>query len=212
MRITPVATFAVVVAPILWIGCTSPVDIYFDGAEDFGNYRTWDWLPSAARTIDAPTPYAVGLDRELAELVERELARRGFRRVRDGADLRLGALLNMRREEANVMETRAIEQISSLHSSPNFEVQATVTRVETYERYRLVVFAVEPRSGRIVWKGALEERFPSDGSSPGVRQTVTGLLAHFPAAGDGKPVLRAGTAARTEFSVTTPRASDDPDA
>ena len=46
------------------VACTTPVEISFDEREDFSRYRTWDWLPGAARTIDAPTPYLVGLDRD----------------------------------------------------------------------------------------------------------------------------------------------------
>ena len=43
--------------------------------------------------------------RNYGRLVERELEKRGFERVRRGPDLRVGVLLNVRREEVIIHET-----------------------------------------------------------------------------------------------------------
>jgi hypothetical protein len=178
----PAAALAAAVATSLCIACATSLEVSRDEREDFSRHRTWDWLPGAARTIDAPPPYRVGLDRDLARLVERALGRRGFVRVRHGADLRIGALLNVRRRVVKVLETGAIQQLSSLHEAPSYQVQATVERREVRERCRLVIFAVAAHRGEIVWKGALEERFRGQ-FGPHLERTVANLVERFPPAG-----------------------------
>ena len=211
MRGTAVA-IAAVVSMSVCVACTTLLEISFDERADFSRYRTWDWLPGAARTIDAPTPYLVGLDRDLARLVERELERQGFERVRRGADLRIGVLLNVRREVVKVFETGAVEQLSSLHESPSYQVQTTVERQETHERSRLVVVATDARRGKVVWTGALEERFRGQ-FSPYLERTVANLLEHFPPAGrvseSPPPGPDPGTGGPTDFTVSPSRSEPD---
>ena len=211
MRGTAVAIVAVV-SMSLCLACATPPEITFDEREDFSRYRTWDWLPGTPRTIDAPTPYVVGLDRDLARLVEQELERRGFVRVRRGADLRFGVVLNLRREVVKVFETGAIEQLSSLHESPSFQVQATVERQETRERSRLVVVAIDARHGKVVWKGALEERFRGQ-LSHHLKRTVANLVEHFPPAGRASesppPGPDPGTRGPTDFTASPSRSEPD---
>jgi hypothetical protein len=160
---------------------TSP-DISVDEREEFSRYATWDWAPRTDRAVDTSGSDGGGLDRELALLVERELERRGFERVHRRPDLRVGARLEVRREEVIRYETAALEQLSSLHSSPSFQVQKTVKRRQTYERSRLVIVATDARRCRIVWEGALEERFLGR-FSPHLKRTVASLLERFPPAG-----------------------------
>jgi len=163
----------------LGVACTTPMEISFDARVDFSRYHSWDWLPDTARTLDVPTPYIVALDRDLARSVEREFEKRGLRRTRGGADLLIGALLNVRREIVTVVETSAVEYLSSHHASPGYEVQAVMKREETHERSRLVIFATDARLGHVVWRGALEER-RRDRFSLHLARTVANLLQQFP--------------------------------
>ena len=181
MRGTSSAIVAVVTLS-LGLACTTSVEISVDEREDFSQYRTWNWLPAAPRTIDAPTPYIIGLERALALLVAREFEHLGLERVDKGGDLKVGVLLNVRHEVVTIAETGAIEYLSSLHASPSFEVQTTLTREETHERTRLVIFAIDAHSRQVVWKGALEERFRGH-FYPHLERTVANLLERFPSAG-----------------------------
>jgi hypothetical protein len=90
----------------------------------------------------------------------RARARRAWLRVGPRApDLLVDVRLGVQREWAMAIETSAIDQLSSLHFAPSYQVQTATKRFETYERPRLVVIATDTRRGLIVWKGALEERF-----------------------------------------------------
>jgi len=173
-------SLAVVVFSLsLGVACTTPVHISYDARNDFSQYRTWNWLSAAPRTIDAPTPYIVGLERALALLVAREFEKRGLERVATGGDLEVGVLLNVRHEVVTIFETAAVEYLPSLHASPSFEIQATEARQEKQEHTRLVIFASDSRSRQIVWKGAMEDRF-SGHFYPHLERTVAILLARFP--------------------------------
>jgi hypothetical protein len=150
----------------------------------FDRYASWSWLPSEARHVDAPPGLAPRFDRELERLVGEALAERGYQRVEAGADLRIGVLLDVRREVVTVRETGAMQQVSSLHESGSFQVQAAVERQRTYEHSRLVLFAVDPRRGEVVWQGILERRFRG-AFAPHIEGVVATLLSRFPEAGEG---------------------------
>ena len=201
-----------VLSVAIGVACASPT-ISFDPREDWSRYRTWDWHPDAARTIDAPTPYIVGLDRDLARLIERAFEKRGLSRDRRTPDLRVGVLLNVRREQVTVLETGAIEQLSSLHFSPSYQVQTTTTRLQTYERSRLVVFATSARGGQVVWEGTLQERFRGQ-FSPYLERSIETLIERFPLAGpmsNGSPPPGRDPAsgAPTEFTLPPSRSTLD---
>jgi hypothetical protein len=186
MRILPVScAWFLLVCIAFCAGCGGSVEIHLADRADFELFRTWSWLPNAARTIDAPPPYRIGLDRELANLVHAGLSKQGFAWVERGADLRMGALLNVRREYENVIETGAVEQLSTFTSDGVYEIQRSVVRKQTWERARLVIFAVDPTIGKRVWTGSLERRFKGE-FPPHVGTVVADLLAAFPTAGSGR--------------------------
>ena len=57
---------AAVIFGSLGVACATTVDVAFDERADFSRYRTWDWLPRAARTIEAPPSETLALDVQLA--------------------------------------------------------------------------------------------------------------------------------------------------
>jgi hypothetical protein len=170
----------------LGVACTTRPEVDFDERDDFSRYRTWDWYAGVAGSIDAPGTNAAELDLDMARLVERALERLGFERVRGRSDLRVGVKLEVRREEVITYETGAMEQLSSLHFEPSYQVQATVERRRTYEHSRLVIFAIDPLRRRVVWRGVLQERFPGQ-FSPHLQRTVASLMERFPPAGRAAP-------------------------
>ena len=193
---------AAVVFLTLSVACASP-DISVDERADLSRYRTWSWLPGKARFVEAHNAAAVpALEGDLARLVERALALRGFERVEGEPDLRVGAMLVVRLEHETVYETGAVEHLSSLHHSPSFEVQATVPRTQVYERARLALFVADPKLDRLVWQGTLEDRF-RDEFAPHLEGSVEALLQRFPRVPD-----RATPA--TADSAQAPTASSTP--
>jgi len=165
------------------VGCASSPTISFDANGAWSRFRTWDWAPSAAQSAEAPNPDIVELNHDIARLVAHALADRGFEWDHRAPDLLVDVRLSVQRERVIVIETGAIDQLSSLHSSPSYQVQTTTKRVETYERSRLVVIATDTRRGLTVWKGALEERF-RDQAAPHSESMIETLLERFPPAGD----------------------------
>jgi len=187
------------------MACAPPLNIHLDERADFARYRTWSWLPDAPRTIDAPVPYAIGLDRGLARLVERTLGERGFVRVERGGDLRVGAALNVRREIESVMETGAVEHLSTYTSDGTYLVQRSTLRQVTYDRSRLAIFAIHPGSQTVVWRGSLERR-DVGGFPPHLGEAVARLLDRFPNAGAGGGAPGHGDPTPREWTLQPPEA------
>lgn len=163
----------------LGVACATTVDVAFDEGEDFSRYRTWDWLPRAARTVNAPLGQGPALDARVARLVERALRARGFERTDGRADLFVSYYLQVQRELVTVRETPAMQYLSSFHSSPSYWIQATQSRLHTYERGRLVIVVSGRRQQRVIWRGEIEGRFQGD-FSPHLREVVWSLLERFP--------------------------------
>jgi len=170
---------------LIAVGCASSPTISFDPNGAWSRFRTWDWSPTATQTVGTPNPGFVELNREIARLVAHALAERGFARDSRAPDLLVDVRLSLRRVRVISHETGAIEQLSSLHSSPSYQVQTTTKWIETYECPRLVVIATDPRRGLVVWKGALEERFRGQ-FAPHSASMVETLLKQFPTAGQAE--------------------------
>jgi hypothetical protein len=153
--------------------------VEFDEREDFSRYRTWDWLPRAARVVDAPLSHTPALDARLARLVERALRARGFERTHGPADFFVSYYLRVQREFVTVRETPAMQQLSSLHSSPSYWIQATRSELHTYERGHLAIVVAGRRQQRVIWRGEIEGRFRED-FSPHLEEVVWSLLERFP--------------------------------
>jgi len=149
--------------------------------------------------VDTPNSEIVVLNRDIARLVAQALAERGFEWDPRAPDLLVDVRLSVRRERVIVIETGAIEQLSSLHFSPSYQVQSTTKRLEIYERSRLVLIATDTRRELIVWKGALEERFRGP-FTPHSESMIATLLEHFP------------PAAHAEDDPPPPDRSPEPDA
>ena len=194
----------------LAVACTAPVRVAHDGERDFAGYHTWSWLPPP-RAIQAQGDHE-GLAAEVRRIVTRELAGRGLERARRGADLRIGVVLRLRREHVESVQTGAVAQLSSLHSSGSYEVQSPVRRRETYERCRLVIYAVDPREGRIVWTGALEDHFRGR-FSPHLDEAISKVVERFPRSGDGPraPDAPAPFEPAVPREITGPTFNPEPD-
>jgi hypothetical protein len=164
-----------------WLGvaCATTVDVAFDEEEDFSRYRTWDWLPRAARAVDAPLGHTPALDARLARLIERALRARGFERSDGPADLFVSYYLRVQREFVTVRETPAMQLLSSFHSSPSYWIQATQSELHSYERGHLTIVVAGRRQQRVIWRGEFEGRF-REAFAPHLEEVVWSLLERFP--------------------------------
>jgi hypothetical protein len=171
----------------LCVACATPVKVEFDERVDISRYRTWAWLPRAARTVDAPFSDAAALDARLARLVERALQEHGFERMRGRADFVVSCHLRVEREIESVSETPAIQELSSHHSSPSYQIQATRRELRTYETGHLTIVVGGVRQKRVIWRGDFEERFRED-FAPHLEEAVLSIFDRFPrAANPGAP-------------------------
>jgi hypothetical protein len=170
--------------------CATSREVWFDQREDFSRHRTWEWLPPPAQTVDAPDR-ARELEARLIRLVARALDERGLEFAPGRADLLVRYDLDVEREHVLVHETPAVEQLSSLHSSPSYEIQATRQVLHVYEHARLeIVVLADAQRRRPIWRGAIAGRYR--GAFP-LKQAVARLLEAFPPepaepSGRGAPV------------------------
>ena len=163
----------------LGIACSTTVHVAFDEREDFSRYRTWNWQPDRARTVDAPLSDAPALDAALARFVESALRDQGFTHSPDAADFFVAIHLRVERELVTVNETGAMQVLSSLHDSPSYWIQATKSELRRYESAQLTIVVTDRHRQRRVWRGEFEGRFPGD-FAPHLGDAVSRLLERFP--------------------------------
>jgi hypothetical protein len=103
-----------------------------------------------------------------------------------------------------------VQQLSTYTSDGIYEIQRSTTRRQTFERVRLVVFAMNPLTGKAVWTGSLERRF--EGEFARHLESVVGtLIAGFPTAGAAPDLVGENELAATP-APTPAVATLDPDA
>lgn len=168
---------------LLWaslgIACASPVKVELDERVDLSRYRAWDWLPGTATTVDAPQADARSLEARLLRSVERSLQGHGFERKRGRADFFVSCHLRVVRSVVSVSETPAVQQLSSHHDSPSYEIQATRTEEQLYETVHLAIVVAGARQRRVVWRGDFQERVRNE-FSPHLEEAVQSVFEHFP--------------------------------
>ncbi len=165
----------------LGVACVTSVRVAFDEEEDFSSYRTWNWRPDRARTVDAPLGDAPALDAALARFVESALRDQGFTHSPDAADFFVAIHLRVERELVTVNETGAMQVLSSLHDSPSYWIQATKSELRRYESAQLAIVVTDRHRQRRVWRGEFQGRFPGD-FAPHLGDAVSRLLERFPPA------------------------------
>ena len=159
-------------------GCrTSSVRIEQPG--DVSRYRTWNFVHPVRGAVHAPLLVGIDLESVVAKQVEIWLSDRGFRRTTNDPDLLVYFQLIVRGQLVKHNVTGAVQQLSSLHYSPSYDVQATQTELRRYDVAELLVLMIEPRERRLVWRGRLSERY-RDEFMPHLGEAVSQLLAHVP--------------------------------
>src|SRR5258705_7113258 len=140
----------------LWAACTTaPVAVSYDRSEDFSKYRTWDWIDGAAivvHTLDDPPK----VQAQPASLIERGLRERGLEREAGAAELRVAALLVVKRTYQVFRRARAMETLHSNHDVGTYEVQGDVMDRRAVDRCRLAIYVTGPHQERLVWQAELD--------------------------------------------------------
>jgi uncharacterized protein DUF4136 len=163
------------------LGCAArqPVAVQYDLQEDFGRYRTWDWIDGHAVVVRAPSHDAQQIEARLTEMLAFELSKRGLARSPGNAEVRVAALLVARRSVTSTRRATAMQTLPSFHDQGNFEIQGDVTDLRALDRVRLAVFVTSPRQEKVLWQGELNDQF-LDGFAPHLGDALESLLANFP--------------------------------
>jgi hypothetical protein len=163
---------------VLSVGCAATVDIVVDEREDLSPCRTWDWLPHARSSIEAPHGDAAALDARLARLIEQHLVGNGFERVGGRADFFVSYRLVLRHQTAVVIEPRAAHELSSHHSTGSFLIEGSERVTRDYAEIHLAIGVTEAR-GRTLWHAGLMQQ-AEDSFALKLDDAVAVLLERFP--------------------------------
>lgn len=133
-----------VVAVVLG-ACGVPVAVESDPGQRRPGWKTWSWL-SRPPVAQGDTTYAA-IDARVRSSLERELAARGFRRVeREKPDFLITYY-------AAVEKPIRAESVAYAAGGPS-QGRAGVDASGAYPQGTLIVDVLDPRTGKLVWRGA----------------------------------------------------------
>lgn len=147
---------------VFCVGCATFVDVSYDEAEDFSQYRTWDWLPRGT-SVDALPGEEEGLESLTGQIVAVELGKHGLTRDRQQPDLLIGYQLHVQRKIIERSETGASGYLSShSNTSPSYSFQTTTSRVEVWDHGYLRFMVTDGAQEKMVWRGEIWARRRGD--------------------------------------------------
>jgi hypothetical protein len=155
---------------------TMTVSSHVDGGVDFARYRTFDWgpadvLPTGDPRLDANPFFKDHMQGE----VEKQLAARGIAVASSGTpDLLI-------HYHANISQRM---NVSGVDRGRGYSVEDSA-QVGEYEAGTIVLDLVDPRTGRVVWRGWAQDAVTDmlaneDKMAEKVREAVTRMLARLP--------------------------------
>jgi hypothetical protein len=163
----------------LGVACAPTLDVSIQQTRDLSGLRTWSFLAPGRGNVRAPEPDTAALDAVLTHLIGRCLLERGFTRVMEQPDFRVGYVLEIRRQIVNRVETPAMETLSSLHDSPSYEIQISEQSVEIHDRAVLTIFVSDPGDQAVTWRGEFVGLLRGPRLSQ-LTNVVASVLRHFP--------------------------------
>jgi hypothetical protein len=133
---------------------------------DFSAYRTYRWEPGKILVPGQP----LGIDRRVVQTIDRALAAKGLKKQTGATDLVVTYFIGV--EEALYTSTR---------QAWNFGLGSGARGI-TYERGRLIVWMLDPRLGRDVWRGEAIAPLEQDEGKPGeqLERAVAAIFEDFP--------------------------------
>lgn len=182
------------------LSCATPGNIHVEALGSVSQHRTWNWLLSETSRVEVHTHGDADLEWSVARAVERALTSRGFVRDRYEPDLHVYFHVGLRRQLVKYMKTKAVQQLSSLHDSPSYLVQASEVEHHYYEIVELRIVLIDAESDQVIWRGVLDERF-WEAFAPHIPEVVAELAGHIPRPSEivegpapptGIPTLEAG--------------------
>ena len=185
-----VATAALLISLLVSWGCAAGLAPVAGPPAEFARFSTWDWHPAnAAAVAPARAKLAAGL--RLA--VERELAERGYRRVRTPIpDFFVVLRVEVGLDVEVVWETSAVQTLSSFHASPSFETVSSERVVRAFETGTVSIAIMDPLAREAIWRGRADKRVRHS-FAPHAPELVSHLFADFPVAAPANDWLTAGT-------------------
>jgi hypothetical protein len=184
------ALYAVLIAG-LFSGCASiKVDSYHDASVEFPTGKTYRWMTRKhAVTID-PRADVEFVSARVQAAVERELAARGYRKVKESPALLLGY-------HAAIEEKLRFNTVSDVYSysyAPGYDRARsywrapqrmdTTTYVEEYAIGSLIVDIVDAKSNKLAWRGTARTRVDQSDNYEKkkeiINRAIQKLLVGFP--------------------------------
>ena len=174
MRGRPLLVAMLLVASLT--SCATRVEV--DAREDLAPYHSWRWLPRVLPKVRAPHREGSALEADLARLIERELAGRGYQRIEGDPDFFVVYQLALRQLTVMVEQPQATYELSSHTSDGAFRIEGSEKVPRLYEHLELAVGVTDAR-GRTLWHARLtqqqENRIDLD-----LEAAVGSLLERFP--------------------------------
>ena len=155
-------------------GCsTLHYDVQVDRDPSMGKYSTFAWHPRGNRVIIVDTRRAAEANERIRTAIERQLAGKGVQWIAQGSPQLLVAF-----DLGAVKRTEVTEWADT-----KFQGQATRTAVETreYRQGTLLVYLIDARSNRLVWRGLADVTVEDPNEAAGrIDEIVARLFAQYP--------------------------------
>ena len=156
---------------VLLLACNTPrVRTEHDAEADFSGLQRYGWLPGEQHGTGALRMGPEAFDELLRDVVDRQLAGRGFRKVEDGADF-------MVRYHTLVNAELRMESIRRDQGGSNIAVPTK------YKKGTLLLEVVEPGSQDVIWRGSASaeiDRMPREQRRERLYEAVGRMLDQFP--------------------------------
>lgn len=160
--------------PVLLAGCsTLHYEVQVDRDPSMGSYTTWAWHPRGNRVVIVDAKRAGEAHERIKGAIERQLAGKGVNWIAKGVPQLLAAF-----DLGAVKRTEVTEWADT-----KFAGQATKTAVETrdYRQGTLLVYLIDARSNRLVWRGMADATVENPDEVAGrIDEIVAKLFAQYP--------------------------------
>jgi hypothetical protein len=152
----------------LALGCGVPVAVESDPNVRHAAWRTWSWLPRPP-VARGDTTYAT-VDERLRVAFDREMKLRGFRRVdKERPDFLLTYYAAVERP----IDAKAVAYAAGGPSS----AKAAVDEHGNYAQGMLLVDVLDPRTGKLVWRGVGKRVFEPEQTPEDRRARIDDAVA-----------------------------------
>jgi hypothetical protein len=149
----------VLLGGLIALACTTlRVSTDYDPSENFGEYRTYAWLPEEPTPTGSPRLDSPLLHERIRKAVDRALEAKGFQRTETPDFLVKFDLTTQRRLDVSTYN-------NGFYRGYGYWVSIPQTEVREYEEGSLVIDVIDREEKKVVWRGIGQRRLRGDGSN-----------------------------------------------